>query len=156
MYTSCWKPHNGRDRRPNLLHSVVYSGLIVGGWVMSTYSKRSYLGLAEIMYMCESPIEIVECIWLNIWCMLDWIWSQNCGNTLFLYTCGQIRGAQKIRRCLYIRQGIRHRPDGAISDCESWGISGSWFAKCTEGKKGTTIAWWKLSLKKHLPCNLVQ
>ena len=38
------------------------------------------MGKAEIMYMCDSPIEIFECIWVNIWCMLDWIWSQNCRN----------------------------------------------------------------------------
>ena len=30
-----------------------------------------------------SPIDTVECIWVNIWCMLDWIWSQNSRNTFF-------------------------------------------------------------------------
>ena len=28
--------------------------------------------------------------------------------------------------CLYIQSGIRHRLDGAVSDCESWNISGNW------------------------------
>ena len=42
------------------------------------------------MYMCDGPIEIVKCIWVNIWCMLDWIWSQNCRNTLLLNTAGQL------------------------------------------------------------------
>ena len=31
-----------------------------------------------------------------------------------------------MRRCLYIQPGIRHRPDEAILDCESWDISGDW------------------------------
>ena len=32
--------------------------------------------------MYDYPIETVEYIWMNIWCMLDWILSQNCRNTL--------------------------------------------------------------------------
>ena len=38
------------------------------------WSIKFYLGLAEIMYMCDGTIETVECIWVNIWCMLDCIW----------------------------------------------------------------------------------
>ena len=57
---------------------------------MLAWCRKSYLGPAEIMYMCDGPIETVECIWVNIWCMLDWIWSQNCRNTLFLHTAGQL------------------------------------------------------------------
>ena len=34
--------------------------------------------------MCPS-IETVKYIWVNIWCMLDWILSQNCKNTLSLH-----------------------------------------------------------------------
>ena len=40
--------------------------------------------------MFEDPIEAVECIWVNIWCMLGWIWSQNCRNTLLFDTVDQI------------------------------------------------------------------
>ena len=29
------------------------------------------------------PIDTDEYIWVNIWCMLDWIWSENCRNTFF-------------------------------------------------------------------------
>ena len=40
------------------------------------WSRKSYLGPAEIMYMYDDgPIETVECIWVNIRCMLDWMWS---------------------------------------------------------------------------------
>ena len=54
------------------------------------WSRKSYLGPVQIMYICGSPIETVECIWGNIWCMLDCIWSQNCRNTLLLHTVGQL------------------------------------------------------------------
>ena len=55
-----------------------------------TYCRKSYLAPAEIMYMCDGPIETVECIWVNIWRMLDCIWSLNCRNTLLLNTAGHI------------------------------------------------------------------
>ena len=66
MYTFCQKPHNGRDIRPNFVHSVVCSALIVDGWVVLTCSRKSSLGPAEIMNMCDGPIETVECIWVKI------------------------------------------------------------------------------------------
>ena len=66
------------------------------------WSRKSYLGLAEIMYMCDGPIETVEWIWVNIWCMLDWIWSQNCRNTLLLHTTGQlVRSAKNATLYVY-------------------------------------------------------
>ena len=40
--------------------------------------------------MYDGPIEIVECIWLNIWCILDCIWSGSCRNTLFFHTVDQL------------------------------------------------------------------
>ena len=67
----------------NFVHSVVCSNLIVGGWM---WSRKSYLGPTEIMYMCDGHIDIIECIGVNIWCILDWIWSQNCRNSLLLHT----------------------------------------------------------------------
>ena len=54
------------------------------------WCRKSYLGPAEIMYMCDGPIETVECIWVDIWCMLDWLWSQNCRNALLLHTASQL------------------------------------------------------------------
>ena len=81
---------DGSDRRPNFVLFVVCSGLIVGGWVVLGWSRKSHLGSAEIMYMCDAPIDIVECIWVNLWCMVDWIWSQNSKNSYFLHTAGQL------------------------------------------------------------------
>ena len=51
-------------------------------------------------------------------------------------------------RCLYIQLGIKHRLDGAISDCESWDISGSWLYNVLRGKKESNIAWCSLSVKR--------
>ena len=138
---------DGRDRRPSFVLSVICSALIVGGWVVLAWSRISYWGTAEMMYMCDSPIETVECIWVNIWCMLDWIWSRNCRNTLLLHWAGQLARSAKNGNCLYIQPGIRHRPDGSISDCESWDISGSWLYNVLSKKKGTTIVWCGLSVK---------
>ena len=62
MLTSCYKSHNRRDRRLNFVHSVVSSALFVGGWVVLVWSRKPYLGPAEVMYMCDSPVETIECI----------------------------------------------------------------------------------------------
>ena len=64
---------------------------------MLAWSRNSHLGPAGITYMCDGPIETVECIWVNIWCMLVWIWSQNCRNTLLLHTTGQLVKSAKNR-----------------------------------------------------------
>ena len=48
--------------------------------------------------MCDGPIENFECIWVNIWCMVDWIWSQNCRNTLLLDTAGQLVWSTKKKK----------------------------------------------------------
>ena len=40
--------------------------------------------------MCDGSIETVKYISVDIWCMLDWILSQNCRNTLPLHTVDQI------------------------------------------------------------------
>ena len=37
---------------------------------------NNYVGLS----MFHDPIETVKYIWVNIWCMLDWSFSQNCRN----------------------------------------------------------------------------
>ena len=31
-----------------------------------TWSRKSSLGPTEIIYMCDGPIETVECIWVNL------------------------------------------------------------------------------------------
>ena len=45
--------------------------------------------------MCDGPIETVKYIWVNIWCMLDWILSQKCRNTLPLHKVDQLARSAK-------------------------------------------------------------
>ena len=59
----------------NFVHSLICSALIVGRQVLLAWSRKSYLGSSEIMYVCDSRIKTVESLWMSIWCMLDWIWS---------------------------------------------------------------------------------
>ena len=44
--------------------------------------------------MCDGLIETVKYIWMNILCMLDWILSQNCRNTLPLHAVDQLARSQ--------------------------------------------------------------
>ena len=39
----------GKNRRPNVVVFVVRSALIVGGWVVVGWGRKSYLGSAEIL-----------------------------------------------------------------------------------------------------------
>ena len=50
----------------NFVHSLVCSALIDSGWVVLAWSRKSYLGLTEIMYLFDSPIDTVECIGVDI------------------------------------------------------------------------------------------
>ena len=40
--------------------------------------------------MYDAPVETVEYIWVNTMCMLDWISSHNCRNTLPLHRVNQL------------------------------------------------------------------
>ena len=46
--------------------------------------------------MTDGLTETVKYIWVNIWCMLDWIFSQNCRNSLPLHTSDQLSEECKI------------------------------------------------------------
>ena len=52
------------------------------------------------MCICDGPTESVECTWVNIWCMLDSIWSQNYRNTLLLHKAGQLQRSSKDTVCI--------------------------------------------------------
>ena len=56
----------------------------------------------EGLFMFEGSIETFECVQVSIWCMLDWIWSQNCRNILLLHTVDQlVRNAKNETLCVY-------------------------------------------------------
>ena len=42
------KANGVRDRRPNFVIFVIWTALIVGGWVVVAWSRKSCLGPAEI------------------------------------------------------------------------------------------------------------
>ena len=42
------KANGGRDRRPNFVIFEIWTALIVGGWVVVAWSRKSCLGPAEI------------------------------------------------------------------------------------------------------------
>ena len=83
---------------------------------MLALNRKSYLGPAEIKYMCDGLIETVECILVNIWYMHDGVWSQNCRNTLLLYTTVPLVRSAKNGTLFVYSTRIRYTPDGAISD----------------------------------------
>ena len=47
-----FKNHGGKNRRPNVVVFAVWSALIVGGWVVVGWGRKSYLGPAEISSLC--------------------------------------------------------------------------------------------------------
>ena len=57
------------------------------------------------LFMYESPMETVEYIWANIWCMLDWISSQKCKNTLPLHTVDQLVRIAKNETAISVQTG---------------------------------------------------
>ena len=59
-----------------------------------------YLNVSVGLSMCDCLIETVKYIWVNIWCMLDWILSQNCRNTFPLHTAVEQLRVQKLNTLL--------------------------------------------------------
>ena len=76
-------------------HVPVWEGFLLGGsnakkWGGSrkkNFFISNYVGLS----MCDGPIETVKYIWVNTWCILDWILPQDCRNTLPLHRTDQLR-----------------------------------------------------------------
>ena len=66
------------------------------GWPL--YQKKNFfINNSAGLSMCDCPIETVKYIWVNIWCMLDWISSQNCRNALPLHTVVEQLRVQKLK-----------------------------------------------------------
>ena len=72
----------------------LFGGIFVGrfkcGKMEWPAKEKIFINNSVRLSMCDSPIETVKYIWLNFWCMLDWILSQNCGNTLPLHAVDQL------------------------------------------------------------------
>ena len=59
------------------------------------HRKKNFFINSVELFMCDGPIETVKYIWVNILYMLDWIFSQNCRNSLPLHTAGQLARSTK-------------------------------------------------------------
>ena len=55
--------------------------------------------------------------------MLDWVFSQDCRNTLLLHTVDQLmRNSEKEMLFYQSESEIRHRLNGPMSNCKSAGV----------------------------------
>ena len=72
----------------NCLGGFLLEGSNVEKWC--DHQKNFFINNSKGFSMCHGLIETVKYIWVNISCMLDWILSQNCRNTLPLQTVDQL------------------------------------------------------------------
>ena len=101
---------------------------------------------------CDSPMETVEYVWRNIWCMLNWILSQNCRNTLTLHTVDQLVRSTNNEMLLYLsEEGFKHRLHGLLpktleSLSQFYKIqTGGWPSEVLHEIKRRTIRKWELN-----------
>ena len=68
--------------------------------------------------MCDGPIETVKYIWVNILCTLDWIFSQNCRNSLLLHTasCSTSEEYKNLDACCARQTAFSQQQRQVLSD----------------------------------------
>ena len=69
------------------------------GWT-SHWKKNLFINDSVDLSTCDCRIETVKYIWVNIWCMLDWILSWYYRNILPLDTAIEQLGVQKFKTLL--------------------------------------------------------
>ena len=75
--------------------------------------------------MCDSPIETVKYIWVNIWCMLHWILSKKkCRNTFPLRTVDQLARSAKSLEAVVPNQLLAANADAVAYQMEEYKNSG--------------------------------
>ena len=104
-------------------------GIVVGCWNSITCLGGILLGCSSaekwrdhwknnffrnnsvVLSMWDRPIETVKNIWVNIWCIFDWILSQNCRNTLSLHhTVDQLARSAKTWKLFCLPYYLQPRP----------------------------------------------
>ena len=75
-----------------LFGRFLLGGLNPENW--GDHRKNFFINSVELS-MCDGPIETVKYILVNILYMLDWIFSQNCSDSLLLHTAGQLARSTK-------------------------------------------------------------
>ena len=51
------------------------------------WKKNFFINNSVGLLMCNSLIETIKYFWVNIWCIFDWIFSQNCRNKFPFFAC---------------------------------------------------------------------
>ena len=78
---------------PLKLHVPVL-GIFVGRFRYEKWNdpgkKNFFINNSVGLSMCDGPIETVKYIWVNIGCILDCIFSQNCRNLPLLHIADQL------------------------------------------------------------------
>ena len=69
--------------------------------------KKFFVNNSVNLSMRYCPIETVKYIWVNIWCILDWILSQNCRNTLPLHATVEQLGVEKLKTLLCLTNSLQ-------------------------------------------------
>ena len=82
-------------------------------------NKNFFVNNSVWLSICDRPIETVKCIWVNIWCMLDWILFQNCRNTLPLNTAVEQLGVQKRKTLLCPTKCLQPAPTPLLTRCKN-------------------------------------
>ena len=81
------------------------------GWPSHGKRKKNFVINNSVrLSMCDCPIETDKYIWVNIWYILDWILSQNCGNTLPLHTAVEQLGLQKLKTLMCLTNCLQPTP----------------------------------------------
>ena len=72
----------------------LFGGFLLGGSNTEKWgdhrTKNFFINNFVGLLICDGLIETVKYIWVNIWCILGWIFSQNCRNSLPSHTADQL------------------------------------------------------------------
>ena len=71
--------------------------------------------------MCGRPMKTLQKIWVNVWCMFDWIFPQNCRNTLLLHIVDQLVRTSKYKKTFYLSElWIKHNRMDLYHTVKAW------------------------------------
>ena len=66
-------------------------------------------------------MKTLQKIWVNVWCMFDWIFPQNCRNTLLLNIVDQLVRTSKYKKTFYVSElWIKHNRKDLYHTVKAW------------------------------------
>ena len=84
------------------------------------HRKNNFFIHSVELSMCDGPIETARYIWVNILYMLDWIFSQNCRNSLPLHTAVQLARSTKSSKLSYLTKCLQSTPSSVFYQIEEY------------------------------------